>query len=64
MLASDVCRAFTCSFEPDSEAVRALRRNIAVQELKPITLHTLALGDREDEVFFTAGAYTISKIYF
>jgi FkbM family methyltransferase len=63
VLASGVCRAVTCSFEPDPDTVRALRRNIAVNSLEElVTVHTLALGDCDDEVPFTVGLDTVNKI--
>jgi FkbM family methyltransferase len=63
VLASGVCRALTCAFEPDPGAARALRRNIALNSLDDlVTLHTFVLGDCDSEVPFTVGLDTMNKV--
>lgn len=63
VLASGVCRARTWAFEPDPDTVRALARNVAINDLDPlVTIHEVALGDQEGEVRFTIGQETMNRV--
>jgi len=63
ILASGVCRAATWAFEPDPDAVRSLKRNLAINNLnKLVTVYELALGDADDEIPFTVGYDTGNRV--
>jgi FkbM family methyltransferase len=63
VLASGVRKAMTWAFEPDPEAVRALRRNVEINHLQDrVVVHQLALGDSEGEVSFTCGLGTMNRV--
>jgi len=56
VLASGVARARSFSFEPIADTARDLRRNIAVNNLASlVSVHELALGERDGEVAMTVG---------
>jgi ribosomal protein L11 methylase PrmA len=51
ILASGVCRATTWAFEPDPNAVRSLKRNLAINDLDElVTVYQLALGNADGEI--------------
>ena len=59
VLAAGVCGAKTWAFEPDKDAIRALNRNIAINNLQDLVrLHEIAVGDSDQHVAFTAGLGT------
>jgi FkbM family methyltransferase len=63
VLASGVCKANTWAFEPDPDAVRALKRNIEINNLQELVMvHELALGATECEVMFTVGLDTCNRV--
>jgi FkbM family methyltransferase len=63
ILASGVCRATTWAFEPDPNAVRGLKRNLAINNLDLVTVYELALGDAEGEMIpFTVGLDTGNRV--
>ena len=56
VLASGVCRAKTCAFEPDPGAVRRLERNITINGLEALAkVYEFALGPKRGGVAFTVG---------
>jgi FkbM family methyltransferase len=63
ILASGVCRANTWAFEPDPNAVRSLRRNVAINDLDElVTVYELALGNADGEILFTVGQDTGNRV--
>jgi FkbM family methyltransferase len=63
ILASKVCGARTIAFEPDPDAARALRRNIAANHIGDFaTICELALGSSTGEARFTTGFGTMNHI--
>lgn len=56
VLASGICRARTCAIEADEEAGCDLARNIEINRLGDLaTVHVLAAGPGDGEVYFTVG---------
>ena len=63
ILASGVRRATTWAFEPDPDAVRTLKRNVALNGLDDrVIIHEFALGDADGEVSFTRGLDTTNRV--
>ncbi len=63
ILAAKVAGAEVIAFEPDANTVATLKRNIAANEVAPrVAVHTSALGDREQELWFTSGMDTINHV--
>jgi FkbM family methyltransferase len=63
VLASGVRRATTWAFEPDPEAIRALRRNVELNGIQDrVTIHEFALSDTDGEVSFTRGQDTTNHV--
>jgi FkbM family methyltransferase len=63
ILASAVCGARTYAFEPDPDTVRALKINIAANELGArVTVIEAAVGDQSGEVAFTVGRDTVNRV--
>ena len=63
VLASGVRRATTWAFEPDSNTVRSLKRNLAINNLNElVTVYELALGDADSEILFTVGKDTENRV--
>jgi FkbM family methyltransferase len=63
ILASKVCGAHTIAFEPDSAAVRSLRRNIALNAVEDsVRVERVALGSHEGEISFTVGLDTMNRV--
>jgi FkbM family methyltransferase len=63
VLASKVCGAKTIAVEPDLEAGRALRRNIAINEIANcVEVVQAALGAKEGSVMFTVGQDTMNRV--
>ena len=63
ILASGVCRANTWAFEPDPNAVRNLKRNLAINDLDElVTVYELALGNADGEILFTVGHDTGNRV--
>ncbi|WP_077145349.1 FkbM family methyltransferase, partial [Sphingopyxis sp. KK2] len=63
ILAAKVSGADVIAFEPDSNTVATLERNIAANEVGGrVEVHTSALGDREQELWFTSGMDTINHV--
>jgi hypothetical protein len=59
LLASGVCKAKAISFEPDSQTMALLRRNIDLNRLHEcVELKEAAVGAEEGEVEFTTGRDT------
>jgi FkbM family methyltransferase len=63
VLASGVCRAKTWSFEPDSDTMRHLKKNIVINNLEALVkVYECALGAQQGEVAFTVGLDTVNRI--
>jgi FkbM family methyltransferase len=63
VLASGIRRATTWAFEPDLETVRALKRNIELNDIQDrVAVHELALGDNDGELSFTCGLNTMNRV--
>src|SRR6266511_5659412 len=63
VLASGVCKANSWAFEPDPNTVRALKRNIEINDLEDlVTVHEFALGATQREVAFTVGLDTVNRV--
>jgi FkbM family methyltransferase len=63
VLASGVRRATTWAFEPDPDALRALRRNVDINALgSRVVIHETALGDIDGELPFTRGMDTANRV--
>jgi FkbM family methyltransferase len=63
MLAASVCRARAIAFEPDPDAVRALRRNITINDLSALVdVQEAALGAAHGQIAFTAGLDTMNRV--
>lgn len=63
ILASKVCGANSIAFEPDPIAVRALRRNIALNKIEDrVTVEQAALGAQNGEIAFTVGLDTMNRV--
>jgi FkbM family methyltransferase len=63
VLASGVCKATTWAIEPDPDTLRALRRNIGLNDLASrVVVHEVALGEIDGEVPFTCGLDTVNRV--
>jgi FkbM family methyltransferase len=63
ILASGVCQANTWAFEPDPNAVRSLKRNLAINDLDElVTVYELALGNADGETLFTVDHDTGNRV--
>jgi FkbM family methyltransferase len=63
VLASGVCGAKTWAFEPDKDALEALNRNIAINNLQDfVRVHDMAVGDSDQQVAFTSGLGTQNRV--
>lgn len=63
ILASRVCGARAIAFEPDPGTCRALRRNIAANDVEPfVDVQCAAVGSSDGQVRFTTGLDTINRI--
>ena len=63
VIGSGVCRAATWAFEPDPDAMRALKRNVALNGLEGlVTAYELALGATHGEIPFTIGLDTVNRV--
>jgi FkbM family methyltransferase len=63
VLASGVRGATTWAFEPDPGTVRALERNVELNNLgDKVTIHPLALGEIDGTVAFTQGLDTVNRV--
>ena len=63
VLASGVRKAKTWAFEPASETLLALKRNVEINTLQElITVYPFALGSTHAEVSFTRGLDTVNRV--
>lgn len=63
ILAAKVAGAEVIAFEPDTNTVATLARNIAANAVEDrVAVHTSALGDREQDLWFTSGMDTINHV--
>jgi FkbM family methyltransferase len=63
VLASGVRKATTWAFDPDPEAIRALKRNVEINGLQHrVVVYQLALGDTNGEVSFTRGLGPMNRV--
>lgn len=63
ILAAKVAGADVIAFEPDDNTVAMLARNIAANEVRArVEVHRSALGDREQDLWFTSGMDTINHV--
>ena len=63
ILAARVCKARTIAFEPDPDAARVLRRNIAINHLNGLAcVRETALGGAHGEIAFTVGLDTMNRV--
>ena len=63
VLASGVCGAKTWAFEPDKDAIGALNRNIAINNLQDLVrIHDMAVGDSDQQVAFTTSRGTENRV--
>jgi len=63
VLASGVSGATSWAFEPDPDTARALKHNIALNNLNDLaTVYEFALGDTEGKIRFTVGLDSINKV--
>ncbi|MGP3726342.1 FkbM family methyltransferase [Cereibacter sphaeroides] len=63
VLASKICGAKTIAFEPDPDAVRALLRNIEVNDIESrVQVIQCALGFKAGDIKFTVGHDTLNRV--
>jgi FkbM family methyltransferase len=63
ILAAKVAGADVLAFEPDTNTAATLERNIAANGVEAqVAVHRSALGDREQELWFTSGMDTINHV--
>jgi FkbM family methyltransferase len=63
VLASGVRKATTWAFEPDPDALRALRRNVDINALgSRVVIHETALGEIDGELAFTRGMDAVNRV--
>jgi FkbM family methyltransferase len=63
ILAASVCKARAIAFEPDPDAARVLRRNIAINHLSSLAdVREAALGGVHGQIAFTLGLDTMNRV--
>lgn len=63
ILAAKICRARAIAFEPDPDAARALRRNIAINHLNALAcVREVAVGEADGQISFTVGLDTMNRV--
>jgi FkbM family methyltransferase len=63
VLAARVCNARVIAFEPDPDAARVLRRNIAINHLNGLAdVQEAALGAAHGQIAFTMGLGTMNRV--
>ena len=63
ILAAKICKARAIAFEPDPDAARALRRNIAINQLNALAcVREAAVGEAHGQISFTVGLDTMNRV--
>lgn len=63
VLASNVCGAFTYAFEPSSESIKILEKNIALNRIgERVNALAVALSDKQGSATFTVGLDCVNRI--
>lgn len=63
VLASGVRKATTWAFEPAPETIRALKRNVGLNDLGGrVVIHEAALGETDGTLLFTCGLDTVNRV--